>query len=167
MAPKKATTLKIENCVATAATVKVYFSEPLDISQVGGGVGTDDPNLTGNYTVSNLSSSTPQPVITRGVSENARRVTQAAEDAVAYPIMTEQVGLPPSSSYANGNGGGGGGGYAGGGRQQIGQTATQAIADVLGWKLNDNDPKGFVGALAPRPVSTREPKMLCRVLCLC
>jgi hypothetical protein len=77
--------------------------------------------------------------------ENAKRATQAAEDAVAYPVMTEEVGTPPSSSYINGGGGsvitGGGGGM------QIGQTANQAIADVLGWKINDNDPKGFVGAL--------------------
>jgi len=81
--------------------------------------------------------------------ENAKRATQAAEDAVAYPVMTEQVGIPPSSSYANGGGGGGRGGTgsSGGGRMQIGQTANQAIADVLGWKLNDNDPAGFIGAL--------------------
>jgi hypothetical protein len=197
MAPKKPT-LKIENCVATAATVKVFFSEPLDISQMDTDTGTD-PDLIGNYIVSNPSSSPPTVIITRAiydsvrnvsvlqlnsslargtwlsvsapgvsaasgalisaeafyvrvdgdddVSEDTRRVTQAAEDAVAYPIMTEQVGLPPSSSFPSGNGGGGAGGYTGGGRLQIGQTATHAIADVLGWKLNDNDPKGFVGAL--------------------
>jgi hypothetical protein len=192
--------LKIENCVATAATMKVYFSEPLDISNIGTS-GGDDPNLVSNYTisvppggpasqptiaiydaarnVSILQLSAPLAPLARGswlavaapgvsaasgvpappagpfyvsvdggdgASEDTRRVTQAAEDAVAYPIMTEQVGLPPSSSYTNGNGAGGGGGYTGGGLQ-IGQTAIQAIADVLGWKLNDNDPKGFVGAL--------------------
>ena len=79
-------------------------------------------------------------------AENAARVTQAAEDAVAYPVMTEQVGIPPSSSYGSG-GGGGSTLSSGGGRLQIGQTATQAIADVLGWKLKADDPKGFVGAL--------------------
>lgn len=82
------------------------------------------------------------------LDENVRRATQAAEDAVAYPVMTEQVGIPPSSSYADGGGGPGGGtGTTRGSGTQIGQTATQAIADVLGWKLNDNDPKGFIGAL--------------------
>jgi hypothetical protein len=59
--------------------------------------------------------------------------------------MTEQVDSPPGSSYPSG--GGSGAGSSGGGRLPIGQTANQAIADVLGWKLNDNDPTGFIGAL--------------------
>jgi len=79
------------------------------------------------------------------VDENAKRATQAAEDAVAYPLMTEQVDTPPGSSYSNS--GGSGVGSSSGGRLPIGQTANQAIADVLGWKLNDNDPQGFIGAL--------------------
>src|SRR5260370_4750910 len=36
---------------------------------------------------------------------NARRTTQAVEDSVAYPLMTENVGTPPSSSYGGGAGG--------------------------------------------------------------
>jgi hypothetical protein len=194
--------LTIKNCVATATSVKVYFSEPLDISNLNTN-GGDDPNLAANYTVtvlpsppgapvnlaavfydpvrnatvlqvpsaSPLSSGTWLSVACTGVApasapgtpgtgdpfyvrvdaggkidENAKRATQAAEDAVAYPLMTEQVSIPPSSSYAGGGSGNGGVSY-GGGKMQIGQTANQAIADVLGWKLNDNDPKGFVGAL--------------------
>jgi hypothetical protein len=204
--------LTIKNCVATPTDVVVYFSEPLDISNVSANTG-DSPNLVGNYTVQSLSaqpggasiqvqlaaavydpatrvsvlqftqpqtqSPTPAPLI-RGtwlsvlangvapasfpattstdtffvringdnkVDENAKRATQAAEDAVAYPLMTEQVDTPPGSSYTNGSSGGGGTGSSGGGRLQIGQTANQAISDVLGWKLNENDPNGFIGAL--------------------
>ena len=76
---------------------------------------------------------------------NARRTTQAAEDSVAYPIMTESVGTPPASSYGGGSGYGGGG--SGSGSLQLSQLATQTITNVLGWKPKDGDAKGFVGAL--------------------
>jgi len=76
---------------------------------------------------------------------NARRTTQAVEDSVAYPVMTENVGTPPSSSYGGGSGYGGGG--SGSGSLQLAQVANQTISDVLGWKPKDGDAKGFVGAL--------------------
>jgi len=76
---------------------------------------------------------------------NARRTTQAVEDSVAYPIMTENVGSPPSSSYGGGAGVGGGG--TGSGSLQLSQVATQTITNILGWKPKDDDAKGFVGAL--------------------
>jgi hypothetical protein len=75
---------------------------------------------------------------------NARRTTKAVEDSVAYPLMTENVGNPPSSSYGAGAGGGGTGGP---GSPQLSQVATQAITNILGWKPKDDDAKGFVGAL--------------------
>jgi hypothetical protein len=74
---------------------------------------------------------------------NARRSTQAFEDSVAYPVMTEDVGNPPSSSY----GGAGSGGGTGSGSLQLSQIATQTITNILGWKPKDDDAKGFVGAL--------------------
>jgi hypothetical protein len=64
------------------------------------------------------------------------------KDIDAYPVLTEEVGYPPSpvsrpvgmpSTVP--------------GTAPIGQVATKAIADVLGWKLKDGDAKGFVGAL--------------------
>jgi hypothetical protein len=205
-----ALTLTITKCVATPTNVVVYFSEPLDTSNLSKGGNTNDPASTANYTVTlqapapnsgsvkiasaiydainnasvlQLAPAAPQTLakgnwlsvsgqgIAPGpgispasdttahgtdpffalingvdkVDENAKRATQAAEDAVAYPLMTEQVDTPPGSSYSNG--GGSSGGSTGGGRLQIGQAANQAIADVLGWKLNDNDPNGFIGAL--------------------
>jgi hypothetical protein len=69
------------------------------------------------------------------------RVTRDVEDAVTYPILTEQVTFPRS----------GGGPTAGISSPQsgtgLGMTAALAIGDVLGWKVSDADPKGFVGAL--------------------
>ena len=82
------------------------------------------------------------------LEEAGLRQARAAEEGVAYPMMTEDVGLPPSSSYGTTGGGGGAtGGTGGSGRISAGPAATQAISQVLGWKLNDNDPAAFVGAL--------------------
>jgi len=74
------------------------------------------------------------------------RITRDVEDAIAYPILTEEVGYPPSVTSRPGIGGGGrpSGGGAG---QGLGQIASQAIAGALGWKPNAADAKGFVGAL--------------------
>jgi len=63
-------------------------------------------------------------------------------DATAYPILTEEIGFPPSpvsrpTSGLSSTGGTGG----------LGLIAASAVADVLGWKTNAADPKGFVGAL--------------------
>jgi len=80
--------------------------------------------------------------IHRQVPNDIHRATRDVEDAVTYPILTEQVRFPRS----------GGGPTAGasswqGGGAPLGQTAALAIGDVLGWKVSDTDPKGFVGAL--------------------
>ena len=72
----------------------------------------------------------------------------------AFPILTEELGYPPSplaggtgagtsrpgSSPFNGFGGGGG-------RGSLGPTVTRALQDVLGWKIKPNDAAGFIGAL--------------------
>jgi hypothetical protein len=72
------------------------------------------------------------------------RLTRDVEDAISYPILTEEVGYRPSpvglpSAGSSGISGGGGGG--------LGQVAAKAVGDVLGWKTNSADAKGFVGAL--------------------
>ncbi len=97
----------------------------------------------------------PQPeleggfvMITRQVpgKGKAARITKDVEDAIAYPILTEEVSYRPSSGSRRGSGGGSSsGGNAG---QGLGQIATNAISNALGWKPNPDDPKGFVGALA-------------------
>jgi hypothetical protein len=75
-----------------------------------------------------------------GKSE-AKRITRDVEDAVTYPILTEQVSFPRSG------GGPTTGAYSSQGGAATGQSAALAIGDVLGWKVSSTDPKGFVGAL--------------------
>ena len=80
------------------------------------------------------------------VTNPAAAAAITAEDAVSYPLLTEEVGYPPSplAIPSSRPGGGGGGGVGGAG---LGQTAMKAIGDVLGWKMKADDPKGFIGAL--------------------
>jgi hypothetical protein len=73
------------------------------------------------------------------------RLTRDVEDAISYPILTEEVGYPPAVTSRPGPGTGFGSG--GGGNQGLGQIASRAIGDALGWKPNSDDAKGFVGAL--------------------
>jgi hypothetical protein len=75
----------------------------------------------------------------------AARITKDVEDAISYPILTEEVGYPPSMTSRPGPGGGIPFGGAAG--QGLGQIASRAIGDALGWKPNATDAKGFVGAL--------------------
>jgi hypothetical protein len=72
------------------------------------------------------------------------QVTKDVEDAIAYPILTEEIGYRPSPV---GIPTGGGGGIPSAGTSNLGQVALKAVSDVLGWKANPADPKGFIGAL--------------------
>jgi hypothetical protein len=74
----------------------------------------------------------------------AARLTRDVEDAISYPILTEEVGYRPSPV---GLPSAGGSGFSGGGGGGLGQVAAKAVSDVLGWKTNAADAKGFVGAL--------------------
>jgi hypothetical protein len=67
---------------------------------------------------------------------------QPLTDLASFPVLTEEVGFPPSP-LAKGTGTPG----SGSGTTNLGQTAMRAVADVLGWKVRTDDPKGFVGAL--------------------
>jgi hypothetical protein len=62
----------------------------------------------------------------------------------AYPILTEEVGYPPSP-VANIGSTSGREGSAG--RGTLGPVVARALQDVLGWKVSGGDPKGFLGAL--------------------
>lgn len=76
------------------------------------------------------------PVISDGVS----RTTEAVEDAVSYALLTESInGSAPGATPMARTGK-----PEGGAAQLIGQT----LRDVLGWKVRDDDPKGFAGALS-------------------
>jgi len=74
-----------------------------------------------------------------------KAVEQSVIDLSAYPILTEEIGYPPSptSRPSGGVGPSIGGGAPGG----LGQVASRAIGEVLGWKTNVADAKGFLGAL--------------------
>ena len=128
---------------ANAVTLQLHGKPPLKVGDLisiqGKGLssGTDSPDTEVVFTRVNGAESKSEA--------NARRTTQAVEDSVAYPLMTENVGSPPSSSYGGGAGVGGGG--TGSGSLQLSQVATQTITNILGWKPKDDDAKGFVGAL--------------------
>ncbi len=76
-----------------------------------------------------------------GAINNMAGAVAGAVNAPVFPLLTEQVNYSSSSPAFPSGGGSSPGGSA------LGQMANQAIASVLGWKLNDNDPKAFVGAL--------------------
>ncbi len=86
------------------------------------------------------------PLASPGIARKVKDI----EDAISYPLLTEEVGYPPTVGRPSSGGGGGGFGGGGGGRgsaQGLGQMASQAIGEVLGWKASAGDAKGFVGAL--------------------
>jgi hypothetical protein len=68
------------------------------------------------------------------------QIVRDVEDAIAYPILTEQVSAQPAAPMPVT-------GMPGPSAGSIGQIASKAVTDVLGWKVNASDPKGFVGAL--------------------
>jgi Bacterial Ig-like domain len=71
------------------------------------------------------------------------RIVRDVEDAISYPILTEEISNRPFSVSTFPSSGSGGGA----GSSSIGQLASRTVTDVLGWKLNPADPKGFIGAL--------------------
>ena len=71
-------------------------------------------------------------------------VKESEIDLTAYPVLTEEIGYPPSPVSRPAGGSPGTGQGAG---QGLGQTVARVVSDVLGWKANTADPKGFLGAL--------------------
>jgi hypothetical protein len=64
-----------------------------------------------------------------------------------FPILTEEVGYPPSP-LAGLNGGSPRQGSNGrGSSSSLGPVVTRALQDVLGWKVKSGDAAGFMGAL--------------------
>jgi hypothetical protein len=58
------------------------------------------------------------------------------DDAITYPILTEEIDYPVSAP-----------GGSGAGAASISRQAESAIREVLGWRPKTSDPKGFVAAL--------------------
>ena len=69
-----------------------------------------------------------------------------AVDVAAFPILTEEVGFPPSplAPSSSGRSAPSSGGPPG---TPLGAIASKALTDVLGWKIKSDDPASFVGAL--------------------
>ena len=61
----------------------------------------------------------------------------------SFPILTEELGYPPSPVAGGGAPARGGAGRNG----ALGPIVNKAIQDVLGWKIKAGDATGFVGAL--------------------
>jgi hypothetical protein len=75
------------------------------------------------------------------IATNTGNMSQSVEDLAAFSLLTEEIGYPPSPLARPS---GGTGAMAAGGT--LGQIATKAVSDVLGWQIK-TDPKGFLGAL--------------------
>jgi hypothetical protein len=65
-----------------------------------------------------------------------------------FPILTEEIGMPPSPVANGGNGSSRGNGAGRNGKNgSLGSVVNRALQDVLGWKIKSGDAAGFVGAL--------------------
>ncbi len=70
---------------------------------------------------------------------NNEDIGNKIDDVLSYPILTEEVrysGTPRTGT----------GGTAG--SSQYGQIVESTLRDILGWRVNNNDPKGFVAAIS-------------------
>jgi hypothetical protein len=72
--------------------------------------------------------------------QDAKRTARAAEDAVSYALLTDNISTGTSPAAPSSR--------LGGPDSNIGQRVTQTLREVLGWKVRDDDPKGFAGALS-------------------
>src|ERR1700682_3571648 len=72
-------------------------------------------------------------------TNSAPNQSQRREIAEPYAILTRDVGGGISAPSSDGSSGARGGG--------LGPVVTKALQDVLGWKINSGDSKGFVNAL--------------------
>jgi hypothetical protein len=72
-------------------------------------------------------------------NENDEEIGNKIDDVLSYPILTEAVRYPgaprPGASGTAGS-------------SEYGQIVESALRDILGWRVNNNDPKGFVAAIS-------------------
>jgi len=74
----------------------------------------------------------------RRLERQATRATSAVEDAVSYPLLTEDVGAGARTGSARARSGGG---------TSMSDLVNRTLTDVLGWKTRADDPAAFQGAL--------------------
>jgi hypothetical protein len=83
--------------------------------------------------------------------QDVKKFTATVEEAVTYPILTQET-----SGYGTGGDGNGGAGAAGStAATSLTRTAQQTIRQVLGWRYRAEDQKGFLAALT-KAFSLRE-----------
>lgn len=81
--------------------------------------------------------------VRKGLGKVANIAKNPLQDLAAYPVLTEEVGYPPSPLAKPGSSTPG----SGGSTSSLGQLVNKTITEVLGWKFKTDDSKGFVGAL--------------------
>jgi Bacterial Ig-like domain (group 3) len=69
----------------------------------------------------------------------ADEVKEDLNDALGFPILTEEVRFPVTTTRPGTSGAPG--------TSRYGQIVESTLRDILGWRVRDNDPKGFVAAL--------------------
>src|SRR5262245_45354151 len=70
---------------------------------------------------------------------NNEDIGNKMDDVMSYPILTEEVRYPGTPGPTTG-------GTAG--SSEYGKIVEGTLRDILGWRINDNDPKGFVAAIS-------------------
>lgn len=88
--------------------------------------------------------SNPLSIAVQVNGEHEITESRAIQEAVAYPVLTEQVSFSPGGGMPASVGGGFPSSQS---AASLGLVASNAISDVLGWKVNSTDSRGFVGAL--------------------
>jgi hypothetical protein len=74
---------------------------------------------------------------------NNENIGNKIDDVLSYPILTEEVRHPgPYRPEPSGSPG-----YASPGYTPYGKIVENALRDILGWRVRESDPKGFVAAL--------------------
>ena len=75
-------------------------------------------------------------ILLKGIRTAAKTAKNPLADLAAYPILTEEVGYPPSplASPSSTSKGGGTGSAA-----PLGQIVNKAVSEVLGWKIKAGD----------------------------
>ena len=74
---------------------------------------------------------------------NNEDISNKIDDVMSYPILTEEVRHPgPYRPDPNGSPG-----YASPGYTPYGKIVENALRDILGWRVRESDPKGFLSAL--------------------
>ena len=76
-----------------------------------------------------------------GGGGNGGAAGEAIEDLASYPVLTEEVGYPPSPVASGATP------AIAPAQNTLGGTVDGTLRQLLGWKPNPGDPKGFIGAL--------------------